>query len=678
MSDPIAGNGANLSISRQSPVADYTSADFDSINADLTSYAQATFADRWTDFNEDQFAVVMKELIAYVGDLTSYMINSVIREAFAATVIRRQNLQNIGKTFDYQLLGAIPSTVSLVLTLDPAGTYPTTIERTDQYSNGASGNNQVIFHPTIDIVVASYPVGGLLTIAATQGEYFENVLIGVSNSAPNQRWQFPQQGIYAPSVTIVVGAQTWTPTKNFTVNQSTDLVFKLVQDDQNNTYAIFGDGVFGAVPANAAAIYATFNVGGGRLGNLSANTIQTKVSANSVILSLNNPAPSTGGDDPQTMKSGRNGIPASLSTLERGVTTDDYAKLALLVPGVAKAESAAGAPVGARIIRIWIAPNGGGAPTPVLLTTVSNALQPAKMVTNRIQLFPPFPLNIFFNVLLHVNSAYRAADVESITRQGIINTDGTGLLDFAQLDFAGIATNANGDKELLLTQTLLQGYFNSLGTAGLDRAEIQQLMPEAVGRAPDTGNTGNGTVVGPGGVGTIIYLSSRQRRRQYYVLLLSSAQYAVYERLTGIVTGISDTVLIDANEIFENEGIANFAGYLLIPNADAPASVPVVSATGSNITVNTATSLFTLSSVGDQYYLYNPTPSIWTIGGAPFVSSDGNVSFELLVGTSPFVGNDSFTVDVYPQVSDIRMAKDEYPVLIDSNFITRTSGGSPV
>jgi hypothetical protein len=654
------------------PVVDFTSADFDSVNADLTSYAQATFSDRWTDFNDTQFAVMIKELVSYVGDLLSYQVNSTIREAFSATVMRRQNLQNLGKTYGYQLTGAVPATGVIVATLDPAGTYPTTIQRTDQYANGASGDSQVIFHPTNDTVVASYPAGGTLSLPVTQGIFYESILIGVSNGTPNQQWQFPQQGVYSPSITITVGAQIWTVTANFVNNKSTDTVFKIIQTDDGNTFAVFGDGVFGAIPANGIAITAQFNVGGGILGNLNKSTVQTKVSANPVILSVNNPADTNNGNDPQSMKSGRNGIPAFLSTLERGVTGMDYEQLAVQVPGVLKARSGPGVPVGARVIRVWIAPSGGGPPTAQLLSTASNILESQKMVTNRLSLLSPFYKNVFFTVLLHVNSGFRASDVEALVRSGIVNTDQTGLLDFPQLDFGGVSHDANGNEELLLTQTSLHGYFNSLSTAGLDRAEIQQLTVDAVPRTPDTGNTGNGAVTG-------ITLTSRQRRRQYAIQLVSAAQYVVYERITGLVTSLSDTVLSDNDKTFENEGISSFAGYSLVPNANAPQTVvPVISASGADVVVSTTTSLFTLTGLGNTYYLYATPITVWNVNGAPFVSSDGNVSFQVVSGISSFVANDLITLDIYPIVSDIRMAVDEYPVLTSTNFVTRTSGGSPV
>lgn len=672
---PISGNGTNLQVSRATPVVDFTSADFDSINQDLTTYAQATFSDRWTDFNADQWAVVFKELIAYVGDLLSYQVNSTIRELYAATVIRRQNLINIGKTYDYVPAGEIPATGSLVLTLNPTpvGGYPITIERTERYSNGLSGASLVAMHPSTDTTVLSYPVGGTVTVDATEGQYFENVLIGVSNGAPNQRWQFPQQNVVNDvTLTIKVGASTWTISVNLILNQSTDTVLKIIQTDDGYTYASFGDGVFGAIPPNGQQITANFNVSSiGSGGNVPANTIQNKLSANPAVTAVNNPLPFSNGAPVQSMKSARQGIPATLSTLNRGVTATDYANLAELIAGVAQARAAAGTPPGSRTIAIWIAPNGGGPPSDQLLFTVSTMLQSQKMVTNRIRTYGPFYKNLRLNVLLHVNNAFRASDVEQLVQTGIINPDLTGILDFPQLDFGGVFIDADGTEELLVSQTNMQAFFNSLSTSGLDRAEIQQLDVETVPRTPLTGNTGNGTV-------SNITTNGRQRRRQYVAQAISSAQYVVYERIVGTVTGLSSSVLTDANEIFDNEGISSYAGYLLIPDSSQPSTtIPVLSASGSNVTVNSNTSLFALTEANDTYYLYNPNVTPYTIG-QPYTSTDGAVTFTMEAGTDAFVGGDYLYVDVYPLVSDLILGTDEYPVLTSGNLTLRTSGGSSV
>jgi hypothetical protein len=673
MSPPIAGNGTDLSTGRAGPVVDFTSADFDSINDDLTTYAQATFSDRWTDFNPNQFAVVFKELIAYVGDQLTYMVNSEIRETFAATVIRRQNLANIGKGLGYTLPGAVSATVSLVLTLNPLSSYPITILRTDQYSTQGSGTSQVNFHPLVDTVVASYPAGGTVTILAAEGTFYEQVLIGVSTGAPNQRWQLPQTGVDPTTLSVVVSASTWTATTNLATSVSTAQVFKIVSTDDGNTFVLFGDGVFGAVPPLNAQITATFNVGGGQRGNQGAGAITVKTAVNSAVLSVTNPAASTGGSDVESMYAARNGILASLSTQQRWVTPLDYQNGISSIAGVANVR-ASGGPSGSRVIQAWVAPSGGGAPTPALLSTISAVAQPNKMIGNKLRLYPPFYKAVRLNVLLHINSSFRAQDVAPAVRAGVINPQLSGFLDFPQLNFGAVTFDANGNPELLLSQTRLQSYFASLSSSGLDRAEIQQLDVMPVARAPQSGNTGNGSV-------TNITTTSRQRRRQYFVLLTSASAFTVYERLVGQVTGLTDLVLSDANQIFDNESVPTgtsgyFNGWKLAPDATSSTLVAVTGAAGSYVTTSSLSSLFSLTEIGSNYYLYNPAALTGVVGGAAYTSTDGAVSFQVTAGTSRFVAGDSFIIDVFPLVGDILMAVDEYPQLLDANFVTRTSGGS--
>jgi hypothetical protein len=96
-----------------------------------------------------------------------------------------------------------------------------------------------------------------------------------------------------------------------------------VQTDDGNTYALFGNGVYGAIPAIGQEIFATFRVGGGARGNLTRETIETKVNGHANILSVTNPEESSGGIEPISLRAARNGITATLSTLDRAVTAPD-------------------------------------------------------------------------------------------------------------------------------------------------------------------------------------------------------------------------------------------------------------------------------------------------------------------------------------------------------------------
>ncbi len=663
----------DLSTSRNSPVIDYTSNDFDGFKADLITYAQANYPDRWTDFNDDQFAVVFADVLGYIHDMLHYQLNATLRECFAATVMRRQNLINIGKMLDFEPDPPESAVVDMEVTLNAAGAYPFTITKEDNlFSNGNTLGDEIFFSPANAVEVAAYPVGGKVTVPCIEGERFTNQLIGVSNGLPNQRWQYPQDGVVLSSVSIVVGSETWTRVTNLINSSSTDKHYKLVYNDENQVFVLFGDGIYGAVPANAAEIHSDFRVGGGQRGNLNFNTITTLAANHANIISVTNPEKSAEGTNAQSMKAARNAIPASLKTLERAVTTDDYADLALRVSGVAKARATAGLPRGSRVVSIIAAPSGGGDPSASLKSDITSYLSTRKMVTNRVRVTGPVYKNIRLQILFHVDNQFRASETSQTVRNSIINNAGTGLLDFSQLDFGAITKDANGNPDLLLAQTRLQGYFESLDSIGLDRAEIQRfdVIPQARARAE--GNNGSGEIEDAS-----IILNGNQKRREFYVLLKSATQYAVYERIVGFVTGMTDNVMTDDTKIFDLEGISDFAGYKLNPQRGSSGEVTVASADDQNVNITSTSSLFTLTEIGAEYYLYHPTPTLVTVGDE-FESADGSVKFTLTAGATPFISGDAFYVDIFPVISDIRLREDEYPQLLEANFTTRSSGGSRV
>lgn len=665
-------SGADLTTSRASPVVDYTSQDFDAIRQDLITYAQSKYTETWTDFNSGQFAIIFLEMLAYMGDLLSFQLNATVREAFIATVQRRGNVNNLGKMVNFQLADPIAATVDLTLTLNPSATYPLTIDRDNIFANRANGADQVTFQPAGSTVVPSYPGGGTVSIAAIEGAYFDLEVIGASSGGPGQRWQFPQQDVILDSVALYVGPTLWTRVNNFLSFSSSAQVYRLVRTDDGETYAVFGDGVYGQVPTVASPITVSFRTGGGRRGNLQPNAITIRVNAIADILSVNNPLSSSGGDDAQTVKSGKNAIASGFITQDRGVSAADYEQLVLGIAGVAKARAGEGQPPGSRIISIWVAPSGGGAPTSLLRSNILSALAGKRMVTNRLRVLSPTYKDIRVSVLLHVNDGFRAAESSRVSRNGLLNSFGTGLLDFEQLDFSGTAVDPNGGIDLLISQTRLHEYFSSIATAaGLDRIEIKQLDVVPVARARAEGNQGDGTV-------NTITTNGRQRRREYAIQLISSAQFYVYERLVGYVSTLTDNTLVDDDATFDTEAITNYPDYQLIPTTQGGTPLNVLSATGQTVTIDPGqSSLFAVTEVGTPYALYLPTPGIGNVG-TPFTSPDGAVTFTVTAGTSAFVAGDAFSLDVFPVVGDIRLRADEYPQLTDVNLVTRTSGGARI
>lgn len=349
-------NGADLTVGRSTPVADFTSMDFEAFMADFKEYIiQKYSAERWPS-SDDDLLVITLEGVSYFGDTLSYGMNAAVREAFFATALRRENVAAALRPFGILLPSADSAVVDMELTLDPTAIYPRTLlKEQNQFGNGGTGDSLVIFQPVSDTPIPAYPVGGKIIVPCQEGELFISLLIGVSTGKADQRWQFPQQGIVLDSISVRVGVTPWTPVVSLVTALSTDTHYRLVQRDTGDTFAVFGDGVYGAVPSLGQEIRATFRVGGGRRGNLARDTIKTRLAADAAVLSVTNLENSSGGIDERPLKTSRDLAAADRATQDRCVSAADYAQKAAAATGVAKARVLPSIPLGSRGQRIIVA-----------------------------------------------------------------------------------------------------------------------------------------------------------------------------------------------------------------------------------------------------------------------------------------------------------------------------------
>ena len=125
-----------------------------------------------------------------------------------------------------------------------------------------------------------------------------------------------------------------------------DRVFILRLNDDDTSTVIFGSGTNGHIPELGAKIYLSYRVGVGRAGNIPAGKITGLVSstlsgvrvqydASGVPLS----SAATGGSDPESNSEIRRNAPRAFAAQHRAVTGEDYARLALEVPGVSAANA---------------------------------------------------------------------------------------------------------------------------------------------------------------------------------------------------------------------------------------------------------------------------------------------------------------------------------------------------
>jgi len=165
----------------------------------------------------------------------------------------------------------------------------------------------------------------------------------------------------------------WTKIDHLVDANPTDLVYTAILDENGYLYIQFGDGVSGSIPNLHAIIRVDYTTGGGQYSNLPANILSYENGgrilsmpgvSSTTLSSYNLPTGITvtassvfiGGREPDSNDLIKVLAPLALRTKNRAVTLEDYANIALLSPGCAKANAIADT---WNSVTIYAAPNQG-------------------------------------------------------------------------------------------------------------------------------------------------------------------------------------------------------------------------------------------------------------------------------------------------------------------------------
>jgi hypothetical protein len=314
------------------------------------------FAPNWTNRDPADFGMTLIELFAYMGDQLNYYIDRSLNEAFITTASQRDSVLKIARLLGYTPTESTAATVLLTFQNSTANTI--TVPKGTQVSTTVvnSGSSTQIIFETNSAVTVPAKVGttnGSITVTASQGETFgydavarpDDGEIGVSDGTSNQFFAIPDSPVIRGSIEIEVAGVKYSYVPFLIDFQDYDPVFTTFTDAEDTTYVQFGDGISGRIPANQATIRATYRLGGGKLGNVAANTIKFIKNPPAIGLTVNNQdvgptsGAASGGQDPESTDAIRINAPKSIRALNRAVSLSDYSNIAIQVPGVAKANS---------------------------------------------------------------------------------------------------------------------------------------------------------------------------------------------------------------------------------------------------------------------------------------------------------------------------------------------------
>ena len=354
------------------PVAvDYTSRDYFSLRQDLINRIK-TRLPAWSGDNPADFGVALVEAFAYMGDVLNYYVDRVANESYLPTATQRQSVLNIAKSYGYFPAGFRAS--SLTLQFVNSGDTDVTLPAGSQFTAAISDQDttsDVVFSITeaVTVPAASGGVNGSETVTAYQyaqiADLPENAalsdvdisgeFLGVSTGLPEQTYRLFDNQVIEGSVEVWVQNgdvfEKWQEVPHIMDYGPNDPVYSVVTDASNYVYVTFGDGVSGTIPTLNAVLKAKYLVGGGAGGNISTNLVneityvpnlnESELAALSATLEVTNTTVGVGGASPEGIESIKLNAPKALTALNRAVSLNDYAALALQVSGSGKAKAVA-------------------------------------------------------------------------------------------------------------------------------------------------------------------------------------------------------------------------------------------------------------------------------------------------------------------------------------------------
>ncbi|HOY62322.1 MAG TPA: putative baseplate assembly protein [bacterium] len=407
---------------------DYTSLDWLSFLSDMVDRIPQ-LTPEWTDHSASDQGIVILELVAFALDALSYRCDIIANEAYIQTAVLRKSVLNLAKMIDYTPAPAVSAVADLVFTITPQP-IDFVIPKGAQISTQPTGLEQsYVFETMKDLVIPAGETTG--AVAAIEGETKREIL-GSSAGLPAQFFELSFKPLsYSPdgacSLEIYVAEngveERWTLAPSLLDSNPSEKSFEIEIDENDIVTVNFGDNQNGKIPApgmnNVRAVY---RVGGGARGNVGANKINRMITSVSEVSSVTNPAQAAGGVDRESVESVKRMAPKMLRTLWRAVTAEDYKTLAEALPGVAKAAVLCAPPGQAAYwgqVNLYIAPEGGGPPSPELKQMVEDYLADREMLNATTVVFDPVyvPVNVTMEVAVKEN--YMRLDIENLVREKI-------------------------------------------------------------------------------------------------------------------------------------------------------------------------------------------------------------------------------------------------------------------
>ncbi|GAA2322227.1 hypothetical protein GCM10010149_89220 [Nonomuraea roseoviolacea subsp. roseoviolacea] len=327
---------------------DYSARDYAAVLAELVRRGQQVMPE-WVARGEGDFILMLAELMASSTDLNNLYIDRAVAESVLATATTRDAVLALAEQIGYIVHGSIASKGTISFVTDTGGAAVTVPKGTVLVSDYVEELDGPIVFET-DAAVTVPANGGTTSVAITQGRTVSAYEAGEGTGRAGHFLHIPHQGVVEGSVRVWVQAPhadiEWVRVNRLIEAGPQDRAFLVRLHADDTCSVIFGSGTNGYVPELGAKIYLSYRVGVGKAGNVPAGKVTSIVSSNLQGVRILYDAAgvpqstaTTGGSDPESNDEIRRNAPRAFAAQGRAVTADDYARLALEVPGVSAAKA---------------------------------------------------------------------------------------------------------------------------------------------------------------------------------------------------------------------------------------------------------------------------------------------------------------------------------------------------
>lgn len=319
---------------------DYTSRDYEAFRELLIQKLQEKMPE-YTDTSETDAGIVILEALANGLDILSLYLDIIANDVLLPTTQDRRLAVIISKCLGYTPYNQTASEYEQVFVLGEVRSENTLIPKGAIVKTKESTDLATLYFETMeDLIIPKGKLGNekdengnyLYKVRIQHGTSIYQDVIGTSSGAPSQMFKLHYTNVLIDTIDLYVndgsGQELWKRVDSFLDCNESSRVYTVSVDEFDVCTIEFGNGLKGKIPTPYPnGIIANYRVGGGEVGNVSANIITELDSTIPYVEETFNLEATVLGHEKESLESIKENAPASFRTRDRIVTLDDYSDI---------------------------------------------------------------------------------------------------------------------------------------------------------------------------------------------------------------------------------------------------------------------------------------------------------------------------------------------------------------